>query len=95
MNFWKSFALALTGVVVLAIPTRAEINPNGQSVLCKQKGWLTEIAISSPEFVVAICIDKNLPFIAIAKVVRTLGARRIPLHLVNTQIEPDACECGF
>ena len=46
MNFWKSFALAFTGVTVLAIPKRAEINPNGQSVLCKQKGWLTEIAIS-------------------------------------------------
>jgi len=61
MKFWKSFALAFTGVTVLAIPKRAEINPNGQSVLCKQKGWLTEIAISSPEFVVAICIDKNLP----------------------------------
>lgn len=56
---WRSLALSLASVTVLALPTKAEINPNGQSILCKQKNWLTEIAISSPEFVVAICIDQN------------------------------------
>ncbi len=56
---WRSLALSLASVTVLALPTKAEINSHGQSALCKQKNWLTEIAISSPEFVVAICIDQN------------------------------------
>lgn len=54
-------ALVCTSVVVLSIPVTAEINPNGQSILCRKQGWLTEIAISNPDFVVTICIDKNQP----------------------------------
>lgn len=33
--------------------------------------------------------------IAIAKIVKTLNSRRVPLHLADTQTEPDTCECGF
>lgn len=58
---WKSFTLALTGVAVISSPIRAEVNPEGQSILCKKQSWLTEIAISTPNFVVAICIDENHP----------------------------------
>jgi predicted NACHT family NTPase len=37
----------------------------------------------------------KLIYIAIGKVIRTLSAKRVPLHLADTQTEPDACECGF
>lgn len=47
-------SLALTSIAV-----NAEINPQGQSILCQQQGWLTQIAISTPDFVTAICIDEN------------------------------------
>lgn len=33
--------------------------------------------------------------IAVAKVARTLGSRRVPLHLADLQSELDACEYGF
>lgn len=58
---WKSFGLALAGVVVISSHAKAEVNPEGQSILCKKQSWLTEIAISTPKFVVAICINKNDP----------------------------------
>lgn len=46
-------------LALVSIPVNAEINPQGQSILCKQQGWLTQIAISTPDFVTAICIDAD------------------------------------
>ena len=52
-------SLCTGGLALVSIPVNAEINPQGQSILCKQQGWLTQIAISTPDFVTAICIDEN------------------------------------
>lgn len=59
MTFWKSFIYALASAAVISIPIRAAVNPEGQSILCRKQGWLTEIAISTPNSIVAVCIDEK------------------------------------
>lgn len=52
-------SLCTGSFALTSIPVNAEVNPQGQSILCQQQGWLTQIAISTPDFVTAICIDEN------------------------------------
>ncbi|ACK70949.1 hypothetical protein PCC7424_2532 [Gloeothece citriformis PCC 7424] len=56
-----STGLTITYTTLFSLPTLAEINLEGQSILCQQQNWLTEIAFSTPNFNIAICIDKNDP----------------------------------
>ncbi len=71
-------------------------------VIGQYLGFIALILISLPGFFGGLILPRYwigllglIPIIAIGKVIRTLSAKRVPLHLADTQTEPDACECGF
>ena len=59
MNKILRHAISLASLAAISVPASAAVNPQGQSILCQQRGWLTEIAISTPDFVVAVCSDET------------------------------------
>lgn len=70
-----------------------ELNFEFMSFVTVQQG--NEVFLQITDLNTKKVLQAKIIDIAIAKIIRTLNARRVPLHLANTQIKTDTCECGF
>lgn len=58
LKHFAAITLTVASLLVPSFPVRAE-GVEGESVLCRQRGWYTIVALSTKKYNVAVCFDET------------------------------------